>query len=797
MGVGKLTEPTFDQISDIPKPNSQRVADAFKQTKITEEKNIGETLNKFLRVVEKVNLSARDKAQLNTIMEWENMNKKDAPLSMFRNRAQKSVYDAYKQADAVASQRQVDQNQPVYRGGNPTKYKPLGYYNQTPLSPKVADLYKNGLDRNAIAVKDKEFIANAMKYGKTPSQAEALLKDFKDTLSGKMSVPNSNMAFFGGNRLAHDIPLPSSFTPSDPIQRIETLFRRKALNDAFYQHVESDPKVMAALGETKDAWRRDIPADKNGSIANTPPVRKALEQFQGEAQNPTSRLEGSWTNLASTLFVSSPAIDWVHKFGSNVINGPLALADNPIQFARTAIAMVKNIGSAIEHASDNGVIKMTARSVSSFWDSNATAAERISALAQGWRNISSLGGRTDKWNMALMQGGFEFALKDKVFKANKGDITSQQLLKKLDPSYAVGKDYDAKGIQSLASQAANYVHGTKDGRTMPPWMLSDSELSGFFKLAHWSISQTNRFMSDVYTPATKGNIVPLVNALMGSIVGGYVIRQLREEVQGKHGNIPDIKELQATQGGLAGNKGLVAYNLLSAVQYAGFMGVISQAIKYPVDKIFKNHPQGAVFPLDEIASDLSEQISNFVEAKANDPNFQWDLAATELMKHIFTTDVQLTRIGFNQAVNNGFITGTPAEKKILGDKLGQLRRFDMGSSLPYDSQEASQANPYMNIEQKQFKMTQDLPKAMNMLPKLVSNIITTYSDRPDVMMSKLKALKENQYETFPSLDGPSAISFSKYMNYLTKLKGGEEANKEFSDFMVHKIVNETKASAVP
>jgi hypothetical protein len=142
------------------------------------------------------------------------------------------------------------------------------------------------------------------------------------------------------------------------------------------------------------------------------------------------------------------------------------------------------------------------------------------------------------------------------------------------------------------------------------------------------------------------------------------------------------------------------------------------------------------------------------------------------------------------------ITGLPADKKILSDKLGQLRRFDMVSGLPYDDQEPSQANPYMNIEQKKFKTEQDIGTAMKELPGLIQNIFTTYADKPDVMMSKLKALKQNSYEAFPSLQD-KAPSFMKYMNYLEALKGKEGADKDYMDYLQHKVINEAKASAVP
>lgn len=793
--LGKPTSPVYDRISKLAHHAAKTVADAFKLTDNTRDQYIGDSWNKIKSVMDKVNFSKSDGKVLDAISDWENLNHRKAPISMFRNRAQQAVYNIERQVYDETGKRRIANNEPVYRGGNPTQLKQDPFAHPTPLAPKVAEIYKNGTDTAAMAKYDRDFLANAVRHGQTPEQAMSLLHDLKDAIQGKLSAPGSNMAFFGGSRLAQGVPLPPSMTVDSYANRVESYYKRQALDNAFYKHVESNHKVMSALGEEKDAWRRPIPKDPQSGIARNPAVQTALKQYQGEAMTPTTKNEGAITNLASTLFVSSPVIE-MHKILSNTINGALALSDNPLQAIKTGIAMVKGMSDGIEHAKENGVLKMTARSVSNFFDNNATVAERIQALSQGYRNLSSLGGRTEEWNMGLMQAGFESALPSKIAKAANGDVTSQQLLKKLDPTYTVGKQYDTKGVQQLASLASNYVHGTKDGRTMPPWMLSDSELSGFFKLAHWSISQTNRFMSDVYTPFTKGDVKPMLNALLGSAIGGYAIRELREKLQGKHGEIPDLKEIQASEGGLSGNKNLVAYNLISAMQYAGFAGILSQGVKYPFDRIMKNKPQGAVFPLDEIASDLSKQIGDFTSAIANDPKFDVGQGTIALMNHILATDIQLSRIAINQGVNSGLITGTPADKKMLADKLGQLRRFEMTSGLPYDDQEASQANPYMNIEQHKFKMEQDLPKAMSMLPGLVSNITKTYANTPDVMLSKLAALKQNAYETFPSLE-KKAPTFAKYMDYLNKLKGSGDGDKEYEDFLRHKIVNEVKAGAVP
>jgi hypothetical protein len=149
----------------------------------------------------------------------------------------------------------------------------------------------------------------------------------------------------------------------------------------------------------------------------------------------------------------------------------------------------------------------------------------------------------------------------------------------------------------------------------------------------------------------------------------------------------------------------------------------------------------------------------------------------------------------NQGINSGLITGLPAEKKQLSDKMGQLRRFDMVSNLPYNEIDEA-GNPYINIEQKRFKLNQDIPSAIPQAMDLTKNIIATYGDRPDVMLQKLKALKSNSYATMPSMEN-TPISFAKYLTYLKNQEGPDAANQALQDYMKHKMVNEVKSSMVP
>jgi len=368
-------------------------------------------------------------------------------------------------------------------------------------------------------------------------------------------------------------------------------------------------------------------------------------------------------------------------------------------------------------------------------------------------------------------------------------------LKHLDSSYTVGKLYSPEEIKHLSSVGSNYIHGTGDARTMPAWMLRDNEVSGFFQLAHWSIAQTNRFMRDIYTPATKGDVAPLLHSMFGAVIGGYLVKELREELQGKKGQMPSLSEVSNSDKGLSGNPGLIAYNMIAAVQYAGFGGMLSQIAKYPFDFAYKNQPQGATFPLDEVVSDLASTLKNVSSTIANDPNVNWMKLAQAVTSHVLSNNFQLGRTALNQGINIGLVTGTLADKKHLSDRMGELRRFDEVEGLPYNEiDEAS--NTYMNLEQKGFKNTQDIAQAAKMLPGLVQNIVQTYRSQPDVMREKLESLKTNEYGTFPSME-KMPLSFIKYLGYLQKEEGPEKAQSELRDYVLHNAINKAKEQMVP
>lgn len=787
-----LTRSMVDKISDINHPGAKTVSDAVKRTLNEIPQRFGVTGNRVVEAGQK--LTSEDKVQIKKIFDYENLHKKAAPNEMFTNDRQRNFYKVERQVYKESGQYRIANNEPVLENGKPRQLIQKEFAHPTTPNQQVAEVYKTNTDTTRIAQLDKEFLDNLSKHGYSAKEAKEGLQNFKESLQGDLRNTASNMQYYNAARKAQGIPLPDSFTRADPVKNLEAYYHRQAIDNSFYKNIESNHDVLGVLGAGKDAWNNPVKQHPQGSIANNTAVKNALAEFHGQSGGPGFHNERAISSLATTLFISNPALE-VHKLASNIL-GITNYADNPVQLGRILGSMIKNFGEGIAHAKENGVLKLSAKSVGDAFDSTATAAERMQALASGVRKISSLGGLSDKLSSGLMQAGAETVLPQKIEKANSGDRTSQDLLKKLDPDWEKGKQYTPDEVTKLASTLSSYIHGTGDGRTMPAWMAGDTELSGFFKLAHWSIAQTNRFFSDVYDPATKGNLTPLLTSLFGSAIGGYLIKDLREKIQGKHGQIPSLDEISSSEGGLAGHKALVGYNMVAAAQYAGFGGLLSQFAKYPFDIAYKNNPQGATFPLDEIGTDMAKTLEQVSGAIANDKNINWFELASHIAGHVMTTDIQLSKVALNQAINNGMVTGTVAEKKDLGDKLGKLRRFEEIQGLPYQDQGPDANNPYMDLDTKKFRTTQDIGEAAKMLPQLVNNIMTQYKSQPDVMMDKLKSLKEHSYNTMPSMES-MPLEYLKYVGYLQREEGPEKAKEAVLDYMKHRVIGEAKASVVP
>lgn len=789
----RLTQSVVDKVGEIPHLGAKELAKGAKLALNEQHELQGRFKNP---IIEKGRgLTEGDKKWLNEVINRELSTRKLQPEMVARlsPKAQEFYAQSKKMMDETG-QFSIKNRIPVVENGTPRLLKQDPSHWPGMANQKMEEMFRKNEDQEGIQKAEVVFDKWNRSLGMTKEQSSQRIDNWKQSIQGNSGNQDiSHQDYFNAIRKAQGSPLPPEFREQNPVKAMARYADRFSIAASHYKNIEANPRIMAALGHSKDAWGRTFAADPQGSIANNPTVKTALGQFKGEMSGAAEHNEAAISSIATSGLIAAPPLE-VHKLISNQVKS-ISFSSNPYQMARMIAHSITNIKEGYQHAKENGVIKLTASSVGDMFNGSLTSAERLLGLAKGIRDISTLGGLTTKLNAGLLQSQMEYIVPSKIARAKAGDVTSQQFIKNLDPSYTRNKTYTQDEQQKLASVAASYIHGTGDIRSMPAWMMNDGEVSGFFKLAHWSVAQTNNFMKDVYTPATRGDIVPLITSMFGSLAGGYIIKELRQDISGKKSPIPSLSEIAASDKGLEGNKSLLAYNAIAAMQYSGFGGLLSQVAKYPFDFAYKNTPQGATFPLDELAGDLMDAIKNVSSTIANDPNLNWIDLASEVTRHVLSNNIQLSRIAINQGINSGLITGMPAEKKQLSDSMAQLRRFDIVEGLPYNDIDSA-SNPYNNLEQKKFKSTQDIGEAVKQLPELISGIMTAYSSHPDIMMQKLKALKENQFATMPSMED-APIEFMKYLGYLQREKGPEEAQAELKDYLSHKVVNETKASLVP
>lgn len=799
--AGLLTRAVLDKVRDIDTPQAKNLADHAQLALNKETELKGQWLNPIAKLGSK--LSIQDKVRVKAAFDADLADPSHNHTEMLNNVIQRQFYNLARQKLKESGKQQISIGEPITQaisrnGKTLYVHRDLKQYdNYVPgmSNQKVTNVYRANTDRAEITRLDKVFDDyNRNVHGLSQKDSQIRIQNYKTALQGSPEKANmSNQDWFNARRKSMGTPLPPEFREADPVRNLERYFDRSAIDASHYEFMEKDHKVLAALGQKQDAWGNKVEQDENGGLANNPAIHGLLHQWSDHVRNPADYNEETLSSLVTAAFISGPPLE-THKIISNVVK-TMSQTANPVTLSRAVIHGLSNITSSYNKAEANGVVRLSSRNIGQMLTGTATATEKMQVLARTIRKISTLGDLTTKVGVGLMQGMNEVIIPSKILRAQQGDITSIKFLKNLDPNFDPSIPLDQKAVERLASIAANYTHGTGDIRSLPAWMLNDSEFSGFFSLAHWSIAQTNNFMKDVYEPALRGEFQPLLVGALGAAMGGYVIKELREMIQGKKSPIPSLQDIAASDKGLSGNTPLVAYNMISAFQYAGFGGLLSQVAKYPFDAVYKNTPQGATFPLDEVASDFAGTAREIATAIANDPNLNWMDVASVATMHILSSNMQLARIAVNQGINNGLISGLPAEKKDLADKMGKLRRFDMVEGLPYNEVDEG-SNPYMNLEQKKFKLDEDTQSAMRALPGLVQNILTTYHGSPDIMMQKFKALKENAYSTFPSMQD-TPLSFFKYLSYLSREEGPQQANAEFMDYMKHKIINEAKASAVP
>ena len=623
----------------------------------------------------------------------------------------------------------------------------------------------------------------------------------KSTLESILKVydsGNPNQSRFRDVRNAERTQLPDSWMRNDLLKNMNGFFNRVSADRAFHDNFETNPEVAKSIGITHDPWGKRYPGvDDNfsGELQGSTPVHNALEKVYGEPFDKDESNLKLANRIATSLFLGP--LTNIHIAASSVANALQYL--KPGEAIPAMAKALTNITDGYQKALGQGYSRQNLSKFSDIIDINNTAHERWAALGN---TIARINGRdaTNAFTKGFLQNIGDWVIKSKIISAEAGDKSSIDLLKHVNPDWEPGTSLSSADIDKMSSSFAGMIHGTHDPRTLPGWMLKDTAVQPFFQLASWNIAQTNAWLRHVWTPAKQGNITPFLMSTLGSLGGGYVISKLREAIGDKKSPIPDISEIANSSKGIEGNIPLDAYKAMALASYVGFGGILSTAAKAAGDIAFKNIPQSATFPLDEVMSTLVHRPMQAISALINDPNIKsmddYTRVVSKLATDLVKENIQFGRIAVSWAARDKDLLPNENYYKELNKKNTELRRFKMAEGLPYEFQTASTGNPYMDLGIKQFKHTQDLGEAAGEARGLIQGSIQNAQGNPDVMRSKLHALKSNVYETMPDPDTQPLI-FKKYRDFLEKEVGPEETNDMIRDYFIHKAFNSAKSAMIP
>jgi hypothetical protein len=591
---------------------------------------------------------------------------------------------------------------------------------------------------------------------------------------------------FGALRKAEGYGVPDSLRETDAVAALSRYARRAATDMAMFKEMQVNKEIGAMLG-LKDDTGKTI----------TSPGIKPLDKDR-RVQDAMKFVTGNYASGKAAL--NSPRLTAVSRLVNNLILGPATglrdTASVPVnmlpyinRFSDLSAAwsgvmdLRKNSREAIRYgATKPSVDKIQFADVMTSPDKLTEVLRKAATFArvlQGRETIEnfnrdltfSIGKELARSNVLGAKSG---NAKSKLFVKNFGELVEGDVTK------LSGADLE----EALNIMAKNFVdrnQGSYGVRGLPTGMV-DSQFAPFLALQKWSTEKSNVIYKDVIAPFVSGeNRLPLITYTLGSVLTGAAIQQLNQVLSGRKSQDPQLKEVLA-KGDV---KDYVA-QLATLMQLGSYAGIVSDGMKAGADMVaYGKTPRNlASFPTASLAMDLQEKIADVAEAmkQGEDPFKVFSMFATD----VISQNVQAARMVANRTIN---------ENKVeRSDKFRDLRVFKQMEGGP--NADFPKVNPYLGIDSKKFKRTDDLNEAMGLVPSLLKRAMEQSGGNPEELKKKLAGLKGMSYNTMPNMN-TQPQEFQDYYKYLVDTQGQEEADTRMADFLRQSASNKMKSSMFP
>jgi hypothetical protein len=658
------------------------------------------------------------------------------------------------------------------------------YYIPDQLNDATLDLFTNRPNSVEAKAAKREWAQHVADESKGAVKFEKALEDINDYVTAINAGDNNYLSVkFGAIREAAGFGLPESLRETDPVRTIHKYGRRAANDLAMFMELESKPDIAGPLRliDPTTGERSKIGDD----ISATPEARGAMQWVTGNYGhkggvaakiNAFTRLVhnsilGPATGLRDTATIPLNAIPYLNSF-----------ADLGTFF--------KGISKFREHSRD--ALKTGARQPSVdklVFDEVLQSPDRFTSILGKAADVMRKGqGREaiENFNRDVTFAiGKELAIAN-VVGAKNGNKKAELFLKKFstlvdgDVIQMEGQQLE-KAINQMAKNFTDRNQGTYGGSGLPVGMV-DSSLAPFLSLQKWSVEKSNVIWKDVIQPFMDGsNRLPLLTYSLGTFMTGAAIQELNKLLTGRKSGDPEIKESLDK-----GDAKAIVSQLATLMQLGSFAGIVGDLTKAAADvTLHGKTPRNIVsFPAATAVLDMQEKVTDMLEALRQGEN-PWEVVK-QFSMDMMTHNIQLARMVSNRTVKD--------EEIERSDKFRDRRVFNQlegkrASDIP-------NSNRYLGMEQREFKQTGDVVRAVQLLPGLVQKAIVDSEGNPAALARTLQGLKVNNYGTMPDMEkDPSG--YMKYRDYLRRTQGEGEASGRETDYLRQRLLNKVKGSVVP
>ncbi len=645
----------------------------------------------------------------------------------------------------------------------------------------------------------------ATEAGVSKAEATKYLDNYLAAQGSQNNKATSDIEF-GALRKAAGLGLPES-VKEDNLFNVVTRYGKRVADDmAFFDAIQSDPTALAILGlrdqhgKLIDPSTVKLPTGETAqNIAGNQEVKDAVESLFNRGGSKNKEVSAITSLINTALIGPASGIRDVMTIPSTIL---------PYGGARSALG---DLGSAVKGAFDKELQARAIRSGSvrqrpqdrvygeSLNDKSYNpVVEKLNALSNFLYEAQQRGKLENGGRFVTQAYGEMFvdrAFNDAVGGNSKAkevltDFAKRALNKNETLVEAIKKGtLDEETKARLVKEFVNRTQQSYDANDLPKWAL-DGPYSWFFRISRWSIGKSNSVMKDVIQPAVRNNNYgPLLSYTLGSLVTGAAIQKINSYLNNKKDFNPTPTELaydETTKSALV--DGVI--NLAQLGAFAGFIGDLAKSGSNMA--LGHSMPRGFGAPVLNAVSEIGNDTSNLIAALGEAGNSAEKAEAILAFgEKVLKDHVQVARMIVNHTID--------ADENKRKEKFRDINIFRKITGDAAEGQNAAfipQTNPFSKTKEREFKRTDDMGRAGELLGELLGEASQKYGSNPMEFKKYLDGLKKNSYQTMPNPE-QRPDKLASYYRFLVETQGADAAQERLNDYMRQNVINKVKGELVP